>query len=152
MCKHDQTFVFLLAPACSFNGDHRVRTLVLYLTSLCACMTVGVVSSGFQLETFRHTEPHKDIYALHIHKCHPHSTHTYTRTCTWSCTLSHRPSPGLRYLEFFFGGLITIMCGMFGWMVSALLKSCELSKLCGVHMIIDNFPIMLVLCSCKNEV
>ena len=29
---------------------------------------------------------------------------------------------GLRYLEAFFGMLITVMCVMFGWMVSFFLK------------------------------
>ena len=39
------------------------------------------------------------------HTC-KHHTHTHIHT-------------GLRYLEAFFGLLIAIMCGMFGWMVSS---------------------------------
>ena len=34
------------------------------------------------------------------------------------------PPSGLRYLEAFFGVLIAIMCGMFGWMVKQRKNSC----------------------------
>lgn len=36
--------------------------------------------------------------------------------CTDGCTLTS--SAGLRYLELFFCSLITVMCAMFGYMVS----------------------------------